>query len=193
MLIFLGSTWIRCRLCSSTEISEKRGGLSRELFSAGSFFRAYEGLLKINNIAWQLRRDIYEAKENQCRTRNGGNFIGTFMTAIEGTIVSTVCQPYRQFTWGSFNELVFSIFCWLMRDGNARFTATEWQNWSQTSFLIGPTIFVIGSLLSGLSQSMEMLIIFRAIQGIGAGAIMPVTLRLSPIFIHSKNEQNARF
>jgi EmrB/QacA subfamily drug resistance transporter len=32
-------------------------------------------------------------------------------------------------------------------------------------------IFIIGSILSGLSQSMAQLIIFRAIQGIGAGAI----------------------
>ena len=44
--------------------------------------------------------------------------------------------------------------------------------------MIGLTIFVIGSLLSGLSQSMVMLIVFRAIQGVGAGAIMPVTFTI---------------
>lgn len=45
-------------------------------------------------------------------------------------------------------------------------------------FILGLIIFVLGSLLSGLSQSMEMLILFRAIQGIGAGAIMPVTFTI---------------
>jgi EmrB/QacA subfamily drug resistance transporter len=39
-------------------------------------------------------------------------------------------------------------------------------------FLIGIFIFVFGSMLSGLSQNMGELIIFRAIQGIGAGALM---------------------
>jgi len=39
-------------------------------------------------------------------------------------------------------------------------------------FFSGIVIFLIGSILSGLSQSMLQLIIFRAIQGIGGGAIM---------------------
>jgi EmrB/QacA subfamily drug resistance transporter len=39
-------------------------------------------------------------------------------------------------------------------------------------FLIGIFIFVLGSMLSGLSQNMMELIIFRAIQGIGAGTLM---------------------
>jgi MFS family permease len=43
-------------------------------------------------------------------------------------------------------------------------------------FLIGIIIFIIGSALSGISQNMIQLIIFRAIQGIGAGSIVPVSL-----------------
>ena len=43
-------------------------------------------------------------------------------------------------------------------------------------FLIGIIIFIIGSALSGMSQNMIQLIIFRAIQGIGAGSIVPVSL-----------------
>lgn len=39
-------------------------------------------------------------------------------------------------------------------------------------FLSGIIIFLVGSALSGASQSMTQLIIFRAIQGIGAGAMM---------------------
>ena len=38
-------------------------------------------------------------------------------------------------------------------------------------FMIGISIFLFGSLLAGLSQTMHQLIIFRGIQGIGAGAI----------------------
>ncbi len=43
-------------------------------------------------------------------------------------------------------------------------------------FMIGITIFLIGSALCGLSQNMAMLILFRGIQGIGAGSIFPVAL-----------------
>src|SRR3954469_4945419 len=45
-------------------------------------------------------------------------------------------------------------------------------------FMIGITIFLIGSALSGLSQNMGMLILFRGFQGIGAGALFPVALAI---------------
>lgn len=40
--------------------------------------------------------------------------------------------------------------------------------------IAGTVIFLAGSVLSGLSWSMVALIIFRAIQGVGAGAIQPI-------------------
>jgi EmrB/QacA subfamily drug resistance transporter len=42
--------------------------------------------------------------------------------------------------------------------------------------LIGVGLFLLGSALSGLSQSMGQLIVFRGIQGLGAGAIFPIAL-----------------
>lgn len=42
--------------------------------------------------------------------------------------------------------------------------------------LAGISIFLVGSLGSGLASSMLQLVIFRAIQGIGAGAMQPVVL-----------------
>ncbi|MGZ8514161.1 MAG: MDR family MFS transporter [Candidatus Limnocylindrales bacterium] len=42
--------------------------------------------------------------------------------------------------------------------------------------MFGVTVFLIGSALSGLSQNMAMLILFRGIQGIGAGALFPIAL-----------------
>src|ERR1700694_212620 len=43
-------------------------------------------------------------------------------------------------------------------------------------FLFGVVIFLIGSALSGASQSMNELIAFRAFQGLGAGALMPIAI-----------------
>src|SRR3989454_10590601 len=45
-------------------------------------------------------------------------------------------------------------------------------------FLFGTALFLLGSILSGAAQSMEQLIIFRAIQGLGAGAVLPIVLTI---------------
>ncbi len=45
-------------------------------------------------------------------------------------------------------------------------------------FQISIIIFLIGSALSGLSQSMHQLIIFRALQGIGGGGLMSLVLAI---------------
>ncbi len=45
-------------------------------------------------------------------------------------------------------------------------------------FLFGASLFLIGSAASGAAQSMEQLIIFRAIQGLGAGAVLPIVLTI---------------
>src|SRR5947209_6158641 len=43
-------------------------------------------------------------------------------------------------------------------------------------FLIGIVLFLAGSALSGASQDMNQLIAFRALQGLGAGALMPIAI-----------------
>jgi EmrB/QacA subfamily drug resistance transporter len=42
--------------------------------------------------------------------------------------------------------------------------------------LTGVGLFLIGSALAGLSQTIEQLILFRGIQGLGAGALFPIAL-----------------
>ena len=46
-------------------------------------------------------------------------------------------------------------------------------------FLFGIAVFVGGSVLCGLSSSMFMLIVFRAIQGVGAGAVQPMSFTIA--------------
>src|SRR5260370_12369695 len=43
-------------------------------------------------------------------------------------------------------------------------------------FLIGVVLFLIGSAASGASQTMNQLIAFRAFQGLGAAALMPIAI-----------------
>lgn len=44
----------------------------------------------------------------------------------------------------------------------------------ENQFLFGMAVFLIGSILCGLALSMEQLIVYRLIQGLGAGAVMPI-------------------
>src|SRR5579864_2394045 len=44
--------------------------------------------------------------------------------------------------------------------------------------IIGVCIFLLGSWLSGASQNMTQLVAFRAIQGLGAGALFPIVIAI---------------
>src|SRR5512140_3771501 len=46
-------------------------------------------------------------------------------------------------------------------------------------FLLGLGLFVLGSALCGLASSMWMLIAFRTIQGLGAGAVQPISFTIA--------------
>ena len=104
-------------------------------------------------------------------------FIATFMTAVEGTIVSTAMPTIVGSLEGiAIMNWVFSIYLLT----NAMMTPIYGKLADKVGrkpiFMIGIIIFIIGSALTGMSQNMIQLILFRAIQGIGAGYIVPVSL-----------------
>src|SRR5436309_2475520 len=45
-------------------------------------------------------------------------------------------------------------------------------------FLFGVVVFLIGSALSGAAQTMDQLVAYRALQGLGAGALMPIAIAI---------------
>jgi len=59
--------------------------------------------------------------------------------------------------------------------------------WSRRNvFLGGLVVFMIGSVLAGLSQNLTELIIFRAIQGFGAGGFFPVGIAIVAVVFPPK-------
>lgn len=44
--------------------------------------------------------------------------------------------------------------------------------------LLGIALFVLGSLLCGLATSIELLVVYRVVQGLGAGAVQPIVLTI---------------
>lgn len=105
--------------------------------------------------------------------------ISSFLAAIEVTIVS-VAVPGIVEQLGGFDRIswVFAVYLLTMA-----VSAPVWGKLIDTIgrkfvFLTGTAIFLAGSALCGFSINMEMLILFRFLQGIGAGAIQPATFAI---------------
>lgn len=101
--------------------------------------------------------------------------LSMFMGAIEGTIVSTAMPSivadlngFSLFSW------VFSSFLLIQTITIPIYGKLADLFGRKPVFVFGIGVFLIGSLLCGFAPSMEWLIAFRFIQGIGSGAIMPI-------------------
>ncbi|WP_338449672.1 MDR family MFS transporter [Niallia oryzisoli] len=101
--------------------------------------------------------------------------IATFLTAIEGTIVSTAMPVIVEDLGGSeLYTWVISVYLLAMVIGTPIFGKMADLYGRKLMFTLGVLIFVVGSMLSGLAQTMEQLVWFRMIQGIGAGALTTI-------------------
>lgn len=105
----------------------------------------------------------------------GAVMTAMFMAALEGTIVSTAMptivgelQGINQYAWVFTSFLVAEVA-----------TIPVWGKLAdmlgrKRVFQAGMAIFVVSSVLCGFSTSMTQLIVFRALQGVGAGCLFPV-------------------
>lgn len=101
--------------------------------------------------------------------------IATFLTAIEGTIVSTAMPRIVEDLGGShLYTWVISVYLLALVIATPVFGKLADLYGRKVMFTIGTIIFLIGSVLSGLSLTMEQLIVYRVIQGIGAGALATI-------------------
>ncbi|MFD1068113.1 MDR family MFS transporter [Oceanobacillus locisalsi] len=101
--------------------------------------------------------------------------LSMFMAAIEGTIIATA-MPNIVSDLGGFTlySWVFSSFLLMQAVTTMVYGKLADLFGRKPIFVIGVIIFLIGSLLCGLAESMTALVVFRLIQGLGAGAIHPI-------------------
>ncbi|MCL2883726.1 MAG: MFS transporter, partial [Coriobacteriia bacterium] len=101
--------------------------------------------------------------------------LAMFLAAVEGTIVTlaipTIAKDLSGFDLISW---VFSAYLFASAVSTPIFGKLCDLFGRKRMLIIGILIFIIGSASCGLSQSMHMLIAFRVLQGIGAGAIFTV-------------------
>ncbi|WP_182199989.1 MDR family MFS transporter [Paraliobacillus salinarum] len=101
--------------------------------------------------------------------------LSMFMAAIEGTIVATA-MPNIVADLGGFSmySWVFSAFLLMQAVTTLIFGKLSDLYGRKPIYVSGVVIFLTGSILCGLAPTMTLLVIFRIIQGIGAGAVQPV-------------------
>ncbi len=98
-----------------------------------------------------------------------------FMSAIEGTIVATA-MPGIVAELGGFSlySWVFSAYLVMQAVTILIYGKLSDLFGRKPIFVFGVVTFLIGSILCGFASTMVMLIIFRLIQGFGAGAVTPI-------------------
>ncbi len=98
---------------------------------------------------------------------------GMFLAALDQTIVATAL-PRIVASLGGLNLLSWVVSSYLL---TSTATAIMYGKLSdihgrKKMFIIAILIFLLGSVLAAISQNIIQLVIFRAIQGLGGGAIM---------------------
>ncbi|CAM3857478.1 MDR family MFS transporter [Cohnella lubricantis] len=120
-----------------------------------------------------------DTKKSSMNLVVAGLLLGLFMAALDQTIVSTAMTTIieklgglNMFTW------VYSAYMIAMVVSTPIFGKLSDMYGRKRFFLIGVGLFMAGSILCGTAQNMEQLIIYRAIQGIGGGALMPIVFTI---------------
>src|SRR5881296_2718646 len=109
-----------------------------------------------------------------------GVMLSVFLAAMESTVVATA-MPTVVAALGGVH-----IYSWVFSGFLLTSTVTL-PLWGRLSdlfgrrpvYLAGLVVFLTGSALSGAAQSMVQLIVFRALQGLGAGSL--ITLGMTTV------------
>jgi len=107
----------------------------------------------------------------------GAVLLGLFLAALDQTVVGTALPRIVTDLHGN------GLYTWVVTSYllSSTITVPIYGKLSDVYgrkilLIIGIVIFLVGSLLSGLSQDITWLIIFRGVQGLGAGALFPIAL-----------------
>ncbi|MFD1720394.1 MFS transporter [Amnibacterium endophyticum] len=106
--------------------------------------------------------------------------LATGLIAIDATILATAVTSVTE-DLGSFSSFPWLFSVYLLA------TAVSVPIWSKLSdvvgrkpmLLAGIALFLLGSILCGAAPTMMTLIVFRAVQGLGGGAIMPISITVA--------------
>ena len=106
-----------------------------------------------------------------------GVLLALLLAALDQTVVSTALPRIASDLHG-FSELSWIVTAYLL---TSTATVPLYGKLSdlygrRNLFVVAIVIFLLGSALCGVAQSMTQLTIFRAVQGLGAGGLFPLTM-----------------
>jgi len=108
-----------------------------------------------------------------------GLLLGLFMAALDQTIVSTAMTTIIKKLGGLESFIwVYSAYMIAMVVSTPIFGKLSDMYGRKRFFLAGLILFLLGSILCGTAQNMDQLIVYRALQGIGGGALMPIVFTI---------------
>ncbi len=136
----------------------------------------------MRNAATLPEQDVHPSIQMAPGARNaalGAILLGLFLSALDQTVVGTALPRIVTDLHGN------GLYTWVVTAYllSSTITVPIYGKLSdvygrKSLLLTGIVIFLAGSWLSGLSHSMTQLIVFRALQGLGAGAIFPISLAI---------------
>jgi EmrB/QacA subfamily drug resistance transporter len=108
-----------------------------------------------------------------------GVMTGMLLAALEATVVGTA-MPTIVAALGGLAHYSWVFSAYLL---TSTVTVPVWGKLSdlfgrRRLFQIGVAVFLIGSAACGFAQTMTQLIVWRAIQGLGAGALVPLAMTI---------------
>ncbi|GGJ82551.1 MFS transporter [Deinococcus aquiradiocola] len=106
-----------------------------------------------------------------------GLILGVFLAALESSVVATAMPSVIRDLGGQhLYALPFAVFLLTSTVSSPLWGRASDILGRKRLYLAGVTVFLIGSALCGAATSMTFLVLARALQGFGAGAVMPLTL-----------------
>jgi EmrB/QacA subfamily drug resistance transporter len=106
-------------------------------------------------------------------------FLSVFMAAMEFTVVSTAMPTVIGDLGGiQLYSWVFTAYMLASTVTVPIFGKLADLRGRKPVMLFGLALFLIGSMASGQARSMPQLIVFRGLQGLGAGAMQPIALTI---------------
>lgn len=121
-----------------------------------------------------------------------GLLLGIFISAMDNTIVATATGNIVSHL-GGIDKIVWITAAYMVTEmaGMPIFGKLSDMYGRKRFFIFGLIAFLIGSMLCGTAQNMDQLALYRAIQGIGGGALMPIAFTI--IFDVVPREQAGKF
>ncbi|HEU5138655.1 MAG TPA: MDR family MFS transporter [Bacillales bacterium] len=119
--------------------------------------------------------------ENQSKIKwvMAGLLLGIFIASMDQTIVATAMGTIVA-DLGGLDKFVWVTSAYLVAEmaGMPIFGKLSDMYGRKRFFMFGIAVFLLGSILSGTADSITQLSIYRAVQGIGGGAMMPIAFAI---------------